>query len=125
MGMYIIVKRNIANTSQKSHGMMVNYLLHTARPPMQFVTGSLQPATSTTLCSSVSVLNLIKRLEITLNFCAVVMHVSMLDQTLEDDVRVLAGLVMEEREVQVVVTKSEEAIDWDFGRGKVVDIMAD
>jgi hypothetical protein len=97
----------------KSHGMTINCLLRTARPLMQFAMGSPQPVTSITPYSFVSVPNLIKRLEITLNFCAVVMRVSMLGQTLEDGARVLAELVTEGREVAVVgkeVTESEEAI---------------
>lgn len=94
---------------------------------MLFVTGSHQPARSTTLCSFVFVPNLTKRLEITLNFCAVVMHVSMLGLTLEDGARVLAELATE-REAVVVgkeVARSEETIGWAFGRDEVMDVMAD
>lgn len=96
---------------------MVNYLRRTARHPMQFVTSRVHPATSITLYLFVSVENLNKRSEIILNFSAVVILVSMLAQTLEDDARVLARL-----EAQVVkgVTESEEVIDWDSGKGEAI-----
>jgi hypothetical protein len=79
------------------------------------------------LYSSASALNPSKRLEIILNFSVVAIHASMLDQTLEDVARVPVRLVMLVVEDQAVVmvkeARSEVAIDWDFGRDELQDLM--
>jgi len=76
---------------------------------MPFVTRRLRPAMSRMLYSSASAPNQSKRLEIILNFSAVAIHASMLDQTLEDVARVPARLVMLVVEDQVVVMVRLEA----------------
>ena len=81
------------------------------------------------LYSSAYATNLSKRLEIILNFSVAAMHVSMLDQILEDVARAparLAMLVVEDQAVVMVKkARSEVAIDWGFGTRYLMDLMVD